>query len=70
MSIGAGRVLYVGQAYYNAWYLSRALRKLGWKADVLNWNLDAGAQPFYHGEDFTSPLSPALGPAPPSRFYL
>ena len=29
---------YVGQAYYNAWYLSRELRKLGWKADVLNWD--------------------------------
>ena len=32
------RVLMVGQAYYNAWYLSRALRELGWKADVLNWD--------------------------------
>jgi hypothetical protein len=31
-------VLFAGQAYYNAWYLSRALRKLGWKADVLNWD--------------------------------
>ena len=39
-----GRVLYVGQAYYNAWYLSRALRKLGWKADVLNWDASPAAQ--------------------------
>ncbi len=46
------RVLYVGQSYYHTWYLSRALRKLGWRADVFNWDLDPGAQPFYHGEDF------------------
>ena len=45
-------VLYAGQAYYNAWYLSRALRASGWKADVLNWNPDPAAQGYYHGEDF------------------
>jgi glycosyl transferase family 1 len=47
-----GRVLYVGQAYYNAWYLSRELRKLGWKADLLNWDPHEESQIFYHGEDF------------------
>ncbi len=47
-----GRVLYVGQAYYNAWYLSRALRELGWKADLLNWDANEASQKFYHGEDF------------------
>lgn len=47
-----GRVLYVGQAYYNAWYLSRELRKLGWKADVLNWDSNPQSQIYYHGEDF------------------
>ena len=31
-------VLFAGQSYYHAWYLSRELRKLGWRADVLNWN--------------------------------
>ena len=45
-------VLYAGQFYYNNWYLSRALRKLGWKADVMNWDLNPEAQIFYHGEDF------------------
>jgi len=45
-------VLYVGQAYYNAWYLSRALRGLGWKADVLNWDPHPEAQIYFHGEDF------------------
>lgn len=46
------RVLYSGQAYYNAWYLSRGLRTLGWKADVLNWDTNAASQIYYHGEDF------------------
>lgn len=45
-------VLYVGQAYYNAWYLSRALRQLGWRADVLNWDTNPTAQIYYHGEDY------------------
>ena len=45
-------MLYVGQAYYNAWYLSRELRKLGWKADVLNWDSNPASQIYYHGEDF------------------
>lgn len=44
-------MLFAGQAYYNAWYLSRALRKLGWKADVLNWDSSDTDQIFYHGED-------------------
>lgn len=47
-----GRVLFVGQAYYNAWYLSRALRKIGWKADVLNWDASDTNQHYYHGEDY------------------
>ncbi len=45
-------VLYVGQAYYNSWYLSRALRELAWTADLLNWDLDPKTQIYYHGEDF------------------
>lgn len=48
-----GRVLYAGQAYYNAWYLSRELRELGWKADVLNWDPNPASQIFYHGQDFS-----------------
>ena len=46
-----GRVLYVGQAFYHAWYLSRALRERGWKADVMNWDAGDGYAAFYHGED-------------------
>ena len=45
-------VLFAGQAYYNAWYLSRALRLLGWDAFVLNWDEDPKTQIYYHGEDF------------------
>jgi len=45
-------VLFAGQAYYNAWYLSRELRELNWKADVLNWDANPGSQIYYHGEDF------------------
>jgi len=47
-----GRVLFAGQMYYHTWYLSRALRKLGWKADVLNWDPSEQDQIYYHGEDF------------------
>lgn len=45
-------ILYSGQCYYNAWYLSRNLRTLGWTADVLNWDLGESSQSYYHGEDF------------------
>ncbi len=47
-----GSILYVGQCYYNAWYISRALRKKGWKADVLNIDPNEASQIYYHGEDF------------------
>jgi glycosyltransferase involved in cell wall biosynthesis len=42
----------VGQSYYHAWYLSRELRRLGWRADVLNWDPNPKAQMYYHGEDY------------------
>lgn len=45
-------VLFVGHMYYNNWYLSRELRKLGWRADVLNWDLNPDSQKYYHGEDY------------------
>ena len=47
------RVLFAGQIYYYAWYLSRALRDLGWKADVLNWDMNPTSQIYYHGEDIS-----------------
>jgi glycosyltransferase involved in cell wall biosynthesis len=47
----AGRILYIGSSYYNNWYLSRSLRKLGWKADVLTYPAE-GTDLFSHGADF------------------
>jgi hypothetical protein len=48
---GPGSILFSGQCYYNTWYLSRELRKLGWRADVLNWDEEPSNQIYYHGED-------------------
>lgn len=47
------RILFVGHCYYYPFYLSRALRKLGWKADVLNIDSNlSNREKFYHGEDY------------------
>ena len=54
-----GRVLFVGQMYYHMWYLSRELRKLGWKADVLNWDVNPSHEMYYHGEDFKFTYDPS-----------
>lgn len=42
----------MGHSYYHAWYLSRSLRKLGWKADVLNWDTNESSAIYYHGDDY------------------
>lgn len=63
-------VLYVGQAYYNSWYLSRALRDIGWKADVFNWDPDPRSQIYYHGEDFKIDDKSTAGLAKFFCFYL
>lgn len=47
-----GKILFVGHCYYNHWYLSKELRKLGWTADTLNTDTDKNNQKFYHGQDF------------------
>jgi len=66
-----GRVLFAGQCYYNAWYLSRELRKLGWRAEVLNWDDNPDSQNFYHGEDFKFTYdSPEVDRAKQMIFYL
>lgn len=48
----SNRVLFCGQAYYHAWYLSRSLRELNWKADVYNWDSSPTSQIYYHGQDY------------------
>ena len=63
-------VLYVGQAYYNSWYLSRALRKLDWTADLLNWDLNQGSQIYYHGEDFRIAYKSPIDILNFFKFYL
>ena len=50
--IRSKRVLFTGQAYYNSWYLSRALRKNGWKSNLLDWDENISSRIYYHGHDF------------------
>ena len=44
------RVLFVGSAYYNTWYLSRALRTVGWQAETVAYTGE-GVDQFLHGTD-------------------
>jgi glycosyltransferase involved in cell wall biosynthesis len=64
------RVLFAGQAYYNAWYLSRALRDRGWKADVLNWDENPASQIYYHGEDFKTGIGSLCSVEQCVSFYI
>lgn len=64
------RVLYAGQSYYNTWHLSRVLRDHGWKADVLNWDMNPSSQIYYHGEDFRFSADDADGLLNDLRFYV
>jgi glycosyltransferase involved in cell wall biosynthesis len=45
-------ILYVGQAYYNHWYLSRELRKNGFKADLVHLPGSSKDEHMYRGADF------------------
>ena len=66
------RVLYCGQAYYNSWYLSRALRNKGWKADLIDWDENPSSQLYYHGSDyrFIPPRSSNESAHKSYRFYI
>ena len=69
--VNRGSVLFAGQMYYHQWYLSRELRKLGWRADVLNWDANPGSQMYYHGEDFKFKYdSPVIDYARQMAFYM
>jgi glycosyltransferase involved in cell wall biosynthesis len=48
-------VLFVGQSYYHGWYLTRELRRLGWKADQLDFDQSPSGTELYHGHDFALP---------------
>lgn len=64
------RVLFVGQSYYHAWNLSRELRKLGWVADVLNYDANPNNAIYYHGEDFRFDQSGWLAAIDELLFFL
>jgi hypothetical protein len=49
-------VLFVGTCYYNAWYLSRALRDRGWRTTVLTFPGDM-SETYGHGWDVRLELS-------------
>ena len=56
-----GRVLFIGASYYNNWYLSRELRRLGWQADTFVCSGE-GAENYIHGSDYY--YSYVAGPYP------
>jgi glycosyltransferase involved in cell wall biosynthesis len=67
-------VLFVGGSYYNAYYLSRKLRNLGWRANVMTYPGDMYEQ-FGHGQDIAidfrrSPRSVARRTATVARAFL
>jgi hypothetical protein len=65
-----GRVLFAGQSYYHTWYLSRALRARGWRADVLNWLAPDDPQSmFFRGQDFQFRHDRPSDPVRQLRFY-
>lgn len=64
-----GRVLYVGNSYYHNWYLSRALRELGWVADTVDFS-DEEWQMYFHAQDFRLGRRGKLDALASLRFYL
>jgi hypothetical protein len=68
--LSSKRVLFSGQCYYNKWYLSRALRQLGWKADLYNWDQNPSSSKFYHGQDFQLGQEVSATPTGVLSFYL
>lgn len=69
-ALASKRVLYSGQAYYNAWYLSRALRDIGWQSHLLNWDASPTAQIYYHGEDTKFTVDASYDLERDLRFYV
>ncbi len=65
-----GRVLYVGHSYYHTWYLSRELRKIGWRADTLNFDSSVTNEIYYHGGDYKFCNDTAEDRIFQLRFYL
>ncbi|MBL7901673.1 MAG: glycosyltransferase [Bacteroidia bacterium] len=64
------RILFVGQALYNHWYLAQELCKIDWEAHVLNTDLNNSNANFYHGENFSFLREPLINPEKRLRFYF
>jgi hypothetical protein len=54
-------ILFVGHCYYNNYYLAKELKKIGWRADTLNIDLNPSTQMYYHGEDYSVAKRTPLG---------
>lgn len=65
-----GRILFIGPCLYHTWYLSRALRQHGWKADVLDSYYRETNIRFYHGQDFILKLGGLRELFKYLRFYI
>lgn len=63
-------VLFVGQAYYNHWYLSRELRKLGWKAELINLEINDDNKNYYHGQDVSFSADTFKNPVKKLEYFL
>lgn len=63
-------ILFVGNCYYNHFYLSRELRKLGWRADVLHIDLGISSQIFYHGHDYIRGSKTIFGAIKDLTFFI
>lgn len=63
-------ILFMGHCYYNHWYLSRDLRKLGWRADVLNIDTNPESQMYYHGQDYNINKNSVIGIAKDIIFFF
>lgn len=44
-------IIFVGQAYYNAWLLSRELRNYGWNTALVNIDSNKANEKYYYGKD-------------------
>jgi len=48
--VGPRSVLFIGNSYYNNWYLAKALRRHGWRAETVTYTGEAAGM-YLHGYD-------------------
>ncbi|MCP3902010.1 MAG: glycosyltransferase [Planctomycetes bacterium] len=59
-----GRVLFIGSSFYNTWYLSRELRKMGWRADTFTCAGESAGL-YVHDRDYHVEEGEHCGPMTP-----